>query len=430
MEDTKICKKCGRILPIQEFRLKRGQFGNPYYSGYCKQCESIYNREYKEKLQQKEFMFPDDLEISLEREYKEINPARILDISETGLDLALLGADEIFVKLMDYKETWLSNYGRAITKSWGKYKLLKGSYCNGELRYTLRKNVFSDGKWIYEKQYTYAPKMVVETFIVNEDKANNFYIWHKGHEKEDCYYRNLYPLNQEQFRIVNNHYAKTGDDSEEFILKVMNDIRYKPDNWSKKAVKPVMYGRGYHGLLYTSSKEESYQRWHWMMNRCYSQAVHELYSEYENCTVCKEWLNYSNFKLWYEEHQDSIKSFDESFDLDKDILIKGNLVYSPETVCLVPKIINTLFVNTSGRKNRGKYPLGVYYEKEKDSYRACMSFWGKRIKLGTFDTAEDAFCRYKEYKEDFIKDMAEQYKEKIPDKIYQAMINWVVEITD
>lgn len=58
------------------------------------------------------------------------------------------------------------------------------------------------------------------------------YVWHSGHDKEDCYYRNLYPLNQEQFRIVNNHFQKTGDDSEQFILNVMNDIRYKPDNWS------------------------------------------------------------------------------------------------------------------------------------------------------------------------------------------------------
>ena len=59
-----------------------------------------------------------------------------------------------------------------------------------------------------------------------------------------------------------------------------------------------------------------------------------------------------------------------------------------------------------------------------------MSFAGKKIKLGTFNTAEEAFARYKVYKEDFIKDIAEQYKDKIPDKIYQAMMNWQIEITD
>ncbi len=54
-------------------------------------------------------------------------------------------------------------------------------------------------------------KQLIDTFIVNEDKANNIFIWHSGYDKEDCYYRNLYPLNQEQYRIVKNHFKKTGD---------------------------------------------------------------------------------------------------------------------------------------------------------------------------------------------------------------------------
>lgn len=427
--ETKICKKCGRLLLKENFRLKTGQFGNPYYSGYCKECEYEQRRKYIEYIQNKEFTFSDDLEIITKRKYKEINPARILDISKTGLDIVLLGTDEIFVKLMDYKDTWLSNYGRLIRCSYNKYyNLLEGSYYNDELCYSVPKNVFIDGKWVYKRVNLYAPKAVIDTFIVNEDKANNIFIWHSGFNKQDCYYKNLYPLNQEQFRIVKNHYMKTGDDSEDFILKVMNDIRYKPDNWSMKFMKPVMYGVGYHGLLYENSYCKSYQRWHWMMNRCYSKAIHELQPEYKGCTVCDEWLNYSNFKIWYDEHVLPWELLGEDFELDKDILIKGNKVYSPETVCFVPKIINSLFV--SGKKNRGDYPLGVFYEKDKNKYRACMSFMGQRIKLGTFDSIEAAFARYKEYKEDFIKDMAEQYKKILPDKIYQAMMNWEVEITD
>ena len=59
-----------------------------------------------------------------------------------------------------------------------------------------------------------------------------------------------------------------------------------------------------------------------------------------------------------------------------------------------------------------------------------MAFMGELIKLGTFDTAEDAFARYKEYKEDFIQDMAEQYKDEIPNKVYEAMMGWKIEIDD
>ena len=424
-KETKICKKCGRELPLERFRLASAN-GIKYYRGSCVECDALYDKERSRKKMKKEFTFSDNMKMLISREYKEINNARILDLS--SLEIIPIGTDEIFVKLMDYKDTWISNHGRCITKAWGKYNLLRGSYINGELRYSLRKNVFSDGRWIYKHDYVYAPKMVAETFIVNMDKANNIYIWHTGNVKEDCYYRNLYPLNQEQFRIVKNHFVKTGDDSEEFILKVMNDIRYKPDNWSEKTMKPVMYGIGYHGTLYTNSTEESYQRWHWMMNRCYSDALHKLQPEYRNCSVCKEWWNYSNYKLWYDEHKAEIKEFDEAFEIDKDILIKGNTVYSPETVCFIPKIINSLFTN--GKNNRGDYPVGVFFEKNKNKYRACMAYMGKNMKLGTFDTVEDAFNKYKNYKEIFIKKIAEQYRAKIADKVYQAMLNWKIDITD
>ena len=75
-------------------------------------------------------------------------------------------------------------------------------------------------------------------------------------------------------------------------------------------------------------------------------------------------------------------------------------------------------------------PLGVHFDKSKGKYRAEMSFMCEQIKLGTFDNAESAFARYKEYKEDFIQDMAEQYKDVISDKGYEAMMNWKIEIDD
>lgn len=428
MENEKVCKRCNMSLPLEKFRLRKSQYGKPYYRGVCKKCEYEIDKEYRARKREKDFIFSDDLEIISKRKFKTIDKARILDISKIGIDIVLLGPDEIFVKQMDCKDTWLSNYGRMIRKPYGKYNLLEGSYYNGELFYSVRKNVFCDGRWIYKQSHIYAHKAVVDTFIINEDKANNTHIWHSKNDKADCYYKNLYSLNQKQFEIVQKYYMKTGDVSEEFILKVMNDIRYKPEEWSKKVIKPVMYDVGCHGLLYTNSKEEAYQRWHWMMNRCYSKAIHELQPEYKNCSVCDEWLNYSNFKLWYDEKKDSIKAFDEAFEMDKDILIKGNTVYSPETVCFVPKNINSLFINH--RNKRGECPLGVYLDKDKKKYRAEMNLMGKIVKLGTFNRKEKAFTTYKGYKEDFIKDMAEQYKEKIPNKVYQAMTNWKIEITD
>ena len=259
--ETKICKKCGRILPVDKFRLVRGQFYNPYYLGQCKECEYRYQREYLEEKNKVEFS--DNLEILIERHYK----------------------------------------------------------------------------------------------------------------------------------IVRNNYKKTGDDSEEFILKVMNDMRYKPGDWSKSAMLPIMCGIGYRGSEDVDCQSESYLRWHDMINRCYNKKFLESHPQYRGCTVCEEWLN-----------------------------------YSPETVAFVPHVINTLFVNC--KESRGDLPVGVYYDNDKGKYRSEMMFLGEPIKLGYFDTAESAFARYKEYKEDFIKDMAEQYKDKIPYKVYEAMMNWDIEIAD
>ncbi len=419
--ETKICKKCGRILPIEKFRLVKGQFYNPYYLSQCKECEYKYQCKYLDEKNKIEFSH--NLEMLIQRHYKYINPERILDIS--NFKFIPLGTDEVFVKLMDYKKTWLSNYGRVIRFSDGKYNLLQGS-CDkyGALFYSLRKNVFFDGKWLYKSVHLYAAKAVIEEFIVNPDIANNIYIWHSGFDKQDHYYRNLYPLNQEQYRIVKNHFNKTGDDSEEFIIKVMNDIRYKPDNWSRRAMEPVMCGVGYHGSENVDCTSESYLKWHDMLVRCYNAKFHERQPQYKGCTVCEEWLNYSNFKVWYD--QNKIKGM--SLDLDKDILFKGNKIYSPETCCFVPHAINTLFLNK--KADRGDFPIGVSYEKDKRKFRAYMSFMGKQIKIGTFNTAESAFARYKKYKEDFIQDIAEQYKDILPYKIYEAMMNWKIEIDD
>ena len=115
-------------------------------------------------------------------------------------------------------------------------------------------------------------------------------------------------------------------------------------------------------------------------------------------------------------------------DLDKDILFKGNKIYSPETCCIVPHSINTLILNCA--KNRGELPVGVWYDDEKGKFRSGLSYCGQMIKLGTFNTTEEAFKRYKVYKEDLIRDIAEQYKGEIPYKVYEAMKNWEVDIED
>ena len=119
-------------------------------------------------------------------------------------------------------------------------------------------------------------------------------------------------------------------------------------------------------------------------------------------------------------------------DLDKDILMKGNKIYSPDTCVFVPKNINTLF--TKSNKSRGKYPIGVYFNKDRNKFQVnCNTFYNGKTQqkyLGLYNTIEDAFNAYKQSKEANIKQVADYYKENIPDNLYEAMYNYKVEITD
>ena len=98
--------------------------------------------------------------------------------------------------------------------------------------------------------------------------------------------------------------------------------------------------------------------------------------------------------------------------IDKDILEKGNKIYSPNTCVFVNNKINSIFTKHDGI--RGKYPIGVF-KRENGKFSASVSINGKQHKLGIFDTAEEAFVSYKEAKEKEIKRIADLYKNQIPE---------------
>ena len=125
-----------------------------------------------------------------------------------------------------------------------------------------------------------------------------------------------------------------------------------------------------------------YRRWYKMMERCYSERFHETFPTYVECSVDNQWHSFMNFKSWMET-QDW-----EGNQLDKDILVEGNKVYSPDTCVFVDRNTN-VFLTDSGA-SRGKYPIGVYYEKDKNLYRACIGVNGKQKKIGRFTTPEEA----------------------------------------
>lgn len=182
-------------------------------------------------------------------------------------------------------------------------------------------------------------------------------------------------------------------------------------------------GVGYIGIgRYSEGKHSKiHDRWNKMLYRSYCEKYHRTRPTYKNVIVCSEWHNFQNFAAWYEEN------YREGWQLDKDILIKGNKIYSPETCCFVPPYINTVLISCNSK--RGKYPIGV--TKTKYGFEVFLSKNnGIRDRVGFYKTVEEAFQAYKVAKESYIKEVADKWKSLIKTNVYEALCNYQVEITD
>lgn len=408
--ETRICKVCGRELPIEKMAINRTKSGLTIYRNVCKECSNEYQRQLKKKKSIKEFMKDESMKIH--RKYKDVRSERILSVEESGIEL--IKEDEIFVKLLDYRNAWISNYGRALALYGGKYSVMQKKILDGEVAYQLYKNIYDGEKWIYERRLVKAWKLVVQEFILNYDIANNICCWHKRNNKDDLYYKNLYPLNEKQYAAVKEQFEKYGIDSEEIILDVINSVEYKADDWSPKCMKKSVCGIGYLGCNKVDTCSKVYRKWVNMIQRCYYGKVHEYKPYYAQCTVCEEWLNFSNFKIWYDENN----VIGKKFDLDKDILIQGNTEYAPDTCALVSHYANTIFEKSRGIKNN------ILLNVKTGMYDTSMVLLGSKKEVGSFATKEIAQKELFEFKKDYIRQFARKSKSRVPDKVYRAMLNW------
>lgn len=130
-----------------------------------------------------------------------------------------------------------------------------------------------------------------------------------------------------------------------------------------------------------------YKTWYGMLNRCYGKNYQKARPTYKDCTVCEEWLIFSNFKAWMESQDWKDK------ELDKDLLVKGNKVYSPDTCVFVTSYVNSFI--PEHQNNRGQYPIGVCWSKQNKKYKAGIgNRMGSNITLGYFSTPEEAHAAW------------------------------------
>lgn len=148
-----------------------------------------------------------------------------------------------------------------------------------------------------------------------------------------------------------------------------------------------------------------YRKWKNMRYRCYSHKYHNKEPTYKDCTVCEDWLTFSNFKSWMEK-QDW-----EGKDLDKDLLVRGNKIYSPDTCCFLPRHINRFIQDK--KASRGEYPLGVYLNKKINKFISQVSdpFTGCLVSLGSYKHVSDAHQAWRCAKNHYAKRLSTEIPE-------------------
>lgn len=206
--------------------------------------------------------------------------------------------------------------------------------------------------------------------------------------------------------------------------KIINNVMSVKSNLYVPSVLGIGYrGEGEFKTSVNGKHTKIYQSWKGMLSRCYSTSNLKRNPCYLDKQVCKEWHNFQVFSQWMSENYNPETM--KGWHLDKDILVKGNKIYSPETCCFVPPDINYIFVRNSGDR---EYPIGVTYKE--NAFRATLNKKYKSHHIGRFKTPEEAFQAYKIAKEEYIKEIAEEWKNKIPNFLYLLLVNYKVEITD
>ena len=248
---------------------------------------------------------------------------------------------------------------------------------------------------------------------------------------KDCVGKVCKSLNSGDFKILKYN------DSYNVEIQFLNtgyEALVQLGNIRKGEVKdpyaPSVFGVGIVGTKYLIKVNgvitKEYVLWKGMLQRCYSDTYKKKYTTYEGCEASE---NFKSFEYFYEWCHRQVGFNNKDWQLDKDLLIKGNKVYSEDSCVFLPREINQLLVKCTA--SRGKYLIGVYWCNTKKAFVAQVGkSKGKQERLGCFKTEIEAFNAYKVAKEAFVKEQAEKWKGKIDDRAYNALMKYTVEITD
>lgn len=183
------------------------------------------------------------------------------------------------------------------------------------------------------------------------------------------------------------------------------------DGYFRNPSLKSVFGIGFPGgHVPLSEKDTAYRRWVHMLRRCNDGKQ----LAYKDCSVAEEWLNYQNFRAWYNKVSEGKP---RGWEIDKDLVFPKNKLYSSETCEFIPREIN-IFLKTGKKRVEKGLNTGVF--KERHRYRAEMG--GKS--LGTFSTNSEAFSAYCAEKNRVLRECAEIYKDLLSERAYEALCKY------
>ena len=344
------------------------------------------------------------------RELQEIAKDKCRPV-EYPIKYKLKNAFEVFVRVDGTENYWISNYGRCVNNHYAENTFYK--HKEGKCHYTIfeiervEKPIKYRGKptgrvKIEEnkhKRETTPEDLVVDAFLVKY--KGRFKAWRKDGDESNNWYKNLLTVTPQDYKDL-----KAGKVTWQELNLEQEYIEYE-----------------------NKASLHAYKVYDGILARCKStEATGSIHKCYNKTSMWEVWLkNPKAFVKWYLEHYYECGS--EEMNVDKDLFGDGSGMYHEDFCCILPKGLNTLLANSKKHYREGEtpenvLPLGVRYNSKTGKYTSEITFTGaeRPIPLSEWDTAEEAFAEYKIMKQADILRVAAEYKESIPDYIYNALI--------
>lgn len=332
---------------------------------------------------------------------------------EYPISYKLKNAYEVFVRVDNTENYWVSNYGRCVNNLKSKIKNPECSkfyeHKQGDVHYTIfeieRYPEKIRGRLTgrieenrYRREYN-ADQLVASKFLVKYVGRNK--LWHKDGNNANNWYKNLLYVSEKDYKDL-----KAGK------------VTWQELNLEQEYIEYV-----------NKAVAHAYKIYNGILKRCGNTADDDtVRSCYDKSKMCQLWLDDpKEFVKWYLEHY--YECIGEEMDVDKDLFGDGSGMYSPNFCCILPKGLNTLLANSKKHYEKGQtpenvLPLGVRYNSKKNKYYGEITFSGAEdtILLSEWNTPEEAFAEYKMMKQADILKVVAEYKQRIPEYIYKKFL--------